>query len=100
MAFSQRNCGNLISLQPSSILIIRAFLKNSSIFGANSKTKHIDIKCKSLREKFKTKDIDVKLVLSKDMLADSLTNAAPHSSLQKLQDVCFAAFSSSSKGGC
>jgi hypothetical protein len=48
------------------------------------KSKHLNIKIKSLREKFNSNEIDVKLIPSLDMVADSLTKAAPHSSLKKL----------------
>jgi hypothetical protein len=72
-------------------------LKN---FGSNSKTKHLDIKIKSLREKFKSQEIDVKLIPSQDMIADSLTKAAPHSSLKKLQSKCLTVLSPTNKEGC
>jgi hypothetical protein len=72
-------------------------LKN---FGSNSKTKHLDIKIKSLHEKFKAKEIDVKLIPSQDMIADSLTKAAPHSSLKNFQSKCLTVLSSTTKEGC
>jgi hypothetical protein len=72
-------------------------LKN---FGSNSKTKHLDIKIKSLREKFKSNEIDVKLIPSQDMIADSLTKAAPHSSLKKFQSKCLTVLLSTNKEGC
>ena len=62
-------------------------LKN---FGSNSKTKHLDINIKSLQEKFKEKFINVELILSKDMIADSLLKAAPYDSVKKLQDKCLS----------
>jgi hypothetical protein len=69
-------------------------------FGSNSKTKHLDIKIKSLCEKFKEKEIDVKLITSEAMLAESLTKAAHLASVQKLQDKCLSALSSSNNEGC
>ncbi|KNZ44876.1 hypothetical protein VP01_873g9 [Puccinia sorghi] len=60
-----------------------AKLKN---FGSNSKSKHIDIKFKSLREKFKNNEITVKLISSDEILANSLTKAAPISSIHKFQN--------------
>jgi hypothetical protein len=78
----------------------KGLLEKLKNFGSNSKTKHLDIKIKSLREKLKKKDIDVKLITSDAMLADSLTKAAPHSSVKKLQTHCLSALSSSNKEGC
>jgi hypothetical protein len=78
----------------------KGLLEKLKNFGSNSKTKHLDIKIKSLREKFKKNDIEVKLIPSKEMLADSLTKAAPLSSVKKLQDQCLSALSSSNKEGC
>ena len=69
-------------------------------FGSNSKTKHLDIKIKSLCHKFKNNDIDVKLVTSENMTADSLTKAASHPSVEKLQAQCFSVQKSSSKEVC
>ncbi|KNZ57541.1 hypothetical protein VP01_2131g2 [Puccinia sorghi] len=66
----------------------KGLLEKLKNFGSNSKTKHIDIKIKSLREKFKNDDIAVKLIPSSEMLADSLTKAAPLPSIKKLQDTC------------
>jgi hypothetical protein len=78
----------------------KGLLEKLKHFGSNSKTKHLDIKIKSLREKFKKKEIDVKLITSTAMLADSLTKAAPLPSIKKLQDTCLSALSSSNKEGC
>lgn len=78
----------------------KGLLEKLKNFGSNSKTKHLDIKIKALREKFKKKEIDVKLIPSEHMLADSLTKAAPLSSLKKLQDKCLSAISSSNMEGC
>jgi hypothetical protein len=72
-------------------------LKN---FGSNSKTKHLDIKIKSLREKYSSKEIDVKLIASPEMIADLLTKAAPHSSLKKLQHKCLKVLLSKNNEGC
>ncbi|KNZ44936.1 hypothetical protein VP01_8674g1, partial [Puccinia sorghi] len=69
-------------------------------FGLNSKMKHLVIKIKSLQGKFMKKEIDVKLVPSGFMIADSLSKAAPHSSVKKLQDRCLLVISPSNKEGC
>ncbi|KNZ53200.1 hypothetical protein VP01_3309g1 [Puccinia sorghi] len=68
----------------------KGLLEKLKNFGSNSKTKHIDIKIKSLREKFKNNEIAVKLISSNDMLAESLTKAAPLPSIQKLQQTCLS----------
>ncbi|PLW39215.1 hypothetical protein PCANC_12949 [Puccinia coronata f. sp. avenae] len=78
----------------------KGLLEKLKNFGSNSKTKHLDIKIKSLRDKFKKKEIDVELMSSDNMIADALTKAAPHSSIKKLQDNCLTALSSSNKEGC
>jgi hypothetical protein len=71
----------------------KGLLKKLKHFGSNSKTKHLDIKIKSLREKFKRKEIDVELIPSCDMTADALTKAAPYASIKSV--LC-----SSTKEGC
>jgi hypothetical protein len=78
----------------------KGLLKKLKNFSSNSKTKHLDIKIKNLRDKFKKKEIDVQLITSEAMLADSLTKAAPLSSVKKLQDKCLSALSTSNKEGC
>ncbi|KNZ44156.1 hypothetical protein VP01_9451g1, partial [Puccinia sorghi] len=78
----------------------KGLLEKLKFFGSNSKTKHLDIKIKNLREKFKNKDIDVKLIPSTDMIADSLTKAAPYSSIKNLQEKCLSVVSSTTKEGC
>lgn len=78
----------------------KGLLEKLKNFGSNSKTKHLDIKIKSLREKYKNKDISVQLVPSNAMLADSLTKAAPLASITKLQDKCMTALSPTAKEGC
>jgi hypothetical protein len=78
----------------------KGLLEKLKNFGSNSKTKHLDIKLKNLRDKFKKKEIDVELITSEAMLADSLTKAAPLSSVKKLQDNCLTVLSSSNKEGC
>lgn len=69
----------------------KGLLEKLKNFGSNSKTKHLDIKIKSLRDKYTKKKIDVKLVPSELMVADALTKAAPHSSIKNLQDQCLTA---------
>jgi hypothetical protein len=78
----------------------KGLLEKLKNFGSNSKTKHLDIKIKNLRDKFKKKEINVQLITSEAMLADSLTKAAPLSSVKKLQDTCLSALSPSNKEGC
>lgn len=78
----------------------KGLLEKLKHFGSNSKTKHLDIKIKSLREKFSKKEIDLKLIPSTEMTADALTKAAPHASIKKLQEKCFAVLCSSTKEGC
>jgi hypothetical protein len=78
----------------------KGLLEKLKHFGSNSKTKHLDIKIKYLRDKFKKKEIDVKLVPSAEMTADALTKAAPHASIKKLQEKCFSIFCSSTNEGC
>ncbi|KNZ60241.1 hypothetical protein VP01_158g10 [Puccinia sorghi] len=78
----------------------KGLLEKLKNFGSNSKTKHLDIKIKGLREKFKNKDIAVKLISSNEMLADSLTKAAPLSSIRKLQDSCLKVLQPPIEEGC
>jgi hypothetical protein len=78
----------------------KGLLEKLKNFGSNSKTKHLDIKIKNVREKYKNKEIEVNLIPSSKMLADSLTKAAPQASIQKLQDKCLSAQSSSNMEGC
>lgn len=58
-------------------------------FGSNSKTKHLDIKGKWLRDLKKNNQINVKLIPSEEMVADALTKASNHQSLQRLRERCF-----------
>ncbi|KNZ48610.1 hypothetical protein VP01_553g8 [Puccinia sorghi] len=69
----------------------RGLLEKLKNFGSNSKTKHLDIKIKALRDKFSKKQIEVQLIPSNEMLADALTKAAPHQSVKKLQEKCLSA---------
>ncbi|KNZ46977.1 hypothetical protein VP01_6780g1, partial [Puccinia sorghi] len=78
----------------------RGLLEKLRNFGSNSKTKHLDIKIKNLRDKFSKNEIDVKLISSGDMIADSLSKAAPHSSVRKFQDRCLLVILSSNMEGC
>ncbi|KNZ55537.1 hypothetical protein VP01_2654g2 [Puccinia sorghi] len=71
----------------------RGLLEKLKHFGSNSKTKHLDIKIKALREKFSNKDIDVNLISSDEMIADALTKEAPYNSVKKIQDKCLSALS-------
>jgi hypothetical protein len=78
----------------------KGLLEKLKHFGSNSKTKHLDIKVKSLREKFHKREIDVKLVPSQEMPADALTKAAPHESVRRLQEKCLSVLCSSTNEGC
>ena len=78
----------------------KGLLEKLKNFGSNSKTKHLDIKIKNLREKFKNNDIDVKLITSEEMIADALTKASNYPSLEKLNERCFSVFLSSNMEGC
>jgi hypothetical protein len=78
----------------------KGMLEKLKNFGSNSKTKHLNIKIKCLRDKLKKNKINVRLISSEAMLADALTKAAPHSSVNKLQDHCLSALSPSNKEGC
>ncbi|KNZ45693.1 hypothetical protein VP01_78g3 [Puccinia sorghi] len=77
----------------------KGLLEKLKNFGSNSKTKHLDIKAKNLREKFKNEEIAVDLIPSSQMIADSLSKAAPHSSIKKLQQKCLSILSSTTKEG-
>ena len=78
----------------------KGLLEKLKHFGSNSKTRHLDIKIKSLREKFRKKDIDVKLISSENMKADALTKASPYASIKKIQEKCLTVLCSSTKEGC
>ncbi|KNZ57474.1 hypothetical protein VP01_214g7 [Puccinia sorghi] len=69
----------------------KGLLEKLKNFGSNSKTKHLDIKVKALRDKYSKNEIDVQLIPSEQMLADALTKAAPYASVKKLQDECLSA---------
>ena len=82
------------NLAPTLFLINnKGILEKLKQFGSNSKTKQLDIKMKSLRDKFKKKEINVKLLTSSAMIADSLTKAAPLASFQKLRGFCLLVLS-------
>ncbi|KNZ61852.1 hypothetical protein VP01_134g12 [Puccinia sorghi] len=71
-------------------------------FGSNSKTKHLDIKAKWLRDLKKNNEISVKLIPSEEMIADALTKPSNVDSLRRLQEKCFlvTVLFSSNGGGC
>ncbi|KNZ58533.1 hypothetical protein VP01_1913g5 [Puccinia sorghi] len=58
-------------------------------FGSNSKTKHLDIKAKWLRDLKKNNEILVKLIPSETMVADALTKPSNAESLNRLKEKCF-----------
>jgi hypothetical protein len=49
----------------------KGLLEKLKNFGSNSKTKHLDIKIKSLREKYTSKEIDIRLIPSPVSLCDA-----------------------------
>ncbi|KNZ48332.1 hypothetical protein VP01_5748g1, partial [Puccinia sorghi] len=63
----------------------QGLLKKLKNFGSNSKTKHIGIKMKKLRDMKKNEEITVTLIPSDEMIADALTK--PSSLLIKLRGV-------------
>lgn len=72
--------------------------------GTNPKTRNIDLKTKGLRQEIKEGKMKVKLINTKDMLADSLTKAVPPLTLAKLIDVIHPNYhlylNRFSNGGC
>ncbi|KNZ49317.1 hypothetical protein VP01_508g2 [Puccinia sorghi] len=58
-------------------------------FGSNSKTKHLDIKMKWLRDLKDKNEIAVTLIPSEKMIADTLTKASNLQSLTRLREKCF-----------
>ncbi|KNZ47578.1 hypothetical protein VP01_62g13 [Puccinia sorghi] len=90
-------------LQPTEFHIDnQGLLEKLKNFGSNSKTKHLDIKMKILREMKKNNEIVVKLIPSEQMIADALTKPSNQQSLSRLQEKCFLVEVrySSSGGGC
>ncbi|KNZ49326.1 hypothetical protein VP01_5083g1 [Puccinia sorghi] len=65
---------------------ILACSKKSKKIGSNSKTKHLDIKMKWLREMKDSNQINFKLIPSEEMVADALTKASNATSLKRLQE--------------
>ncbi|KNZ47082.1 hypothetical protein VP01_66g14 [Puccinia sorghi] len=58
-------------------------------FGSNSKTKHLDIKMKWLRDLKNKNEIVVTLIPSEEMIADTLTKSSNSQSLHRLREKCF-----------
>ncbi|KNZ49490.1 hypothetical protein VP01_4981g1 [Puccinia sorghi] len=67
----------------------QGLLEKIKNFGSNSKTKHLDIKMKWLRELKNSNQINVKLIPSEEMVADALTKPSGAESLRRLQERCF-----------
>ncbi|KNZ46097.1 hypothetical protein VP01_755g4 [Puccinia sorghi] len=67
----------------------QGLLEKIKNFGSNSKTKHLDIKMKWLRELKDNNQINVRLIPSEEMVADALTKASNANSLKRLQERCF-----------
>ncbi|KAH9456857.1 hypothetical protein Pst134EA_033050 [Puccinia striiformis f. sp. tritici] len=80
----------------------KGLLEKIKNFGSNSKTKHLDIKMKYLRDLYNKKEICVKLIPSEEMVADALTKASTSDSLNLLKEKCFyvEVLFSSNCGGC
>ncbi|KNZ63839.1 hypothetical protein VP01_1095g6 [Puccinia sorghi] len=53
-------------------------------FGSNSKTRHIDLRTKGLRQEIKNKNIKITLIKTQDMLADALTKPTSIEPLKNL----------------
>ncbi|KNZ63436.1 hypothetical protein VP01_1144g6 [Puccinia sorghi] len=75
-----------------------AFWKSCPILWNSKKQKNITMS--STESELNTLSDDVKLIPSEDMVPDALTKAAPHASIQKLQDRCLSVHSSSTMEGC
>ncbi|KNZ45555.1 hypothetical protein VP01_8009g1, partial [Puccinia sorghi] len=71
-------------------------------FGSNSKTKHLDIKAKWLRDLKNNNEICVKLISSEEMVAEALTKPLNQDSLKRLREKRFlvTVLFSSRGGGC
>ncbi|PLW49458.1 hypothetical protein PCASD_01967 [Puccinia coronata f. sp. avenae] len=67
----------------------KGLVEKVSHFGSNSKTKHLDIKLKWIRDLKNKEEITVKLIPSGEMVADALTKASSSESLQRLRARCF-----------
>jgi hypothetical protein len=64
-------------------------LEKFSHFRSNSKTKHLNIKLKLIRDLKDKEEIAVKLIPSEDMVADTLNKASSSESLERLKARCF-----------
>ncbi|KNZ48465.1 hypothetical protein VP01_5651g1, partial [Puccinia sorghi] len=70
------------SLNPTQFLVDnRGLIDKINNFGSNSKTKHLDIKAKWLRDLNKSNEIAIKLIPSEEMIADALTKPCNSESL-------------------
>ncbi|KNZ49526.1 hypothetical protein VP01_495g1 [Puccinia sorghi] len=67
----------------------KGLLEKIKNFGSNSKTKHLDIKMKWLRDLKKNNEISVILIPSEDMIADTLTKPSNTDSLNRLKERFF-----------
>ncbi|KNZ50394.1 hypothetical protein VP01_4448g1, partial [Puccinia sorghi] len=76
-----------------------AFWKLCPILWKSKKQQNITMASTKSEMKAMGKDIDLKLILSADMIANSLTKAAPHSSIKTLQNKCLSVFSPTTKEG-
>ncbi|KNZ58327.1 hypothetical protein VP01_1951g3 [Puccinia sorghi] len=77
-------------LQPSNFHVDnQGLIEKIEHFGSNSKTKHLDIKMKWLRDLRNKNEIQVTLIPSEEMIADTLTKASCEKSLNRLKEKCF-----------
>lgn len=83
-------------LEPSLLYINNKGLdKKLKKFGCNSKTRHINIKTKALREELKLGNLIIKLIPFSDMKANGLTKLLPLISLVKLINLIDPLYTSS-----
>lgn len=74
-----------IKLEPTVVSIDnRGLMEKVKNFGSNSKTKHLDIKIKWIRDLYKNKEIKINLIPTEDMVTDALTKACNPTSLKLL----------------
>lgn len=78
----------LLPIPPVFSIDSKGLLDKIKKFGSNAKTKHLDIKIKFVREKFNARAINVRLVSSSNMIADSLSKASNYNSLSRLLKAC------------
>lgn len=68
----------------------KGLLNKLNHFGSNSKTKHLEIKCKYIRDLLDQSLISVNLIPTKEMVADALTKPCNRESLELLNSKLFS----------